>query len=155
MGSGSWSLHLLATILVLCSLSTVPDFIKAFHKLHLDIPPATRLIFELSQLAANYWHLLVVLIALDGILLLSLNLAPARWHRLARAWSALVLFSSIYFLATIILSLSLAIHDSTLVFASDAPESNAAESAGLDSRTLDSKPAQSSAEQTIQDESMR
>lgn len=107
---GSWTIHFLATLVVaICLIAAVPQHIKAFEMFNMDLPAATVLTIHLSDFAVNYWYLFSVPLAIDGMLLLVLNLAPPKFSWLARVWSTLFLVCSILLLGFILLTVSLPI----------------------------------------------
>lgn len=107
---GSWTIHFLAAlVVVVCLIAAVPQHIKVFDTFDMDLPAATVLTIDLSDFAVNYWYLLSVPLAMDGVLLLVLNLASPKLSWLARVWSALFLVCSILLLGFVFLAVAIPI----------------------------------------------
>lgn len=87
----------------------VPQFVESFERNGTELPSATRLLVSLSNYFLNFYFTLLVPLAVDGALLIGLNMAPPKISWLARAWSSLVLLFAVFFLAFCVLALALAV----------------------------------------------
>lgn len=109
LASGAWTAHVLATAVVcLVMMVDVPRFLAVFEGNDVDIPAATIFVISLSDYFVNFYYTLLVPLALDAMLLVGLNLAPAKFSWLARVWSVLGLLFAVFFLGYSFLAASLA-----------------------------------------------
>jgi hypothetical protein len=105
---GASLVHCMAAVVVMLVLiGGIPRFIKVFEDYDAELPAATILIINLSELAVNYWYTFLIPLALDCLLLIGLSLAPPKVRWLARAWSGLVLTFAFLLLAFALLAVSL------------------------------------------------
>lgn len=108
LGLGAGLIHCLtALVLVVVLVACVPRHIQLFDEFDADLPHLTVLVISISELAVNYWYLIIVPLMFDCALLVGLSLAPPAYSWLGRAWSTLVLFFTIVFLGFVFLSVSL------------------------------------------------